>query len=418
MELIEQLNSCHKINNYSSSNLELITKKTPALNKDNNNLNQEINKKLEKNPQAVQIYNSKMTNEKEKEIKDKLFKEIATQKTSNLNKYANIPTFQKEDFSPILNNLEKINNEKNSIKTPAINSNTDNKNSNYQRLSNLRKKKESKLDKQNLVIKEFKIGESININNNYSNSNTKNINDVSHNCLLEKINEVNVNEEENIYSKDDNSINNNDDINNINEINDINNNDNNLNINFDLKNFIIENFEIIFLSKKEKKNNEKKIPSDAMKIFSKNRPFIFPIKQKVDCFSVTITKEKKIQITNKNIQGLIKILIIMTLYFGMWFMMAVFINNLVEKYGSSTFSVCILPVFTMFFVKLIVTANVQFFIMAVVLKYRGKRYLNIVKKPMVDFIIFKALVHPMALDHFESILFYQEYLKYWRIKQI
>ena len=82
-----------------------------------------------------------MTNEKEKEIKDKLFKEIATQKTSNLNKYANIPTFQKEDFSPILNNLEKINNEKNSIKTPAINSNTDNKNSNYQRLSNLRKKK-------------------------------------------------------------------------------------------------------------------------------------------------------------------------------------------------------------------------------------------------------------------------------------
>ena len=28
--------------------------------------------------------------------------------------------------------------------------------------------------------------------------------------------------------------------------------------------------ELIFLSKKEKKNNEKKIPSDAMKIFSKN----------------------------------------------------------------------------------------------------------------------------------------------------
>ena len=103
---------------------------------------------------------------------------------------------------------------------------------------------------------------------------------------------------------------------------------------------------------------------------------------------------------------------ILPLYFFMWIMMSIFINNLVEKYGSSTFSVCILPIFTMFLVKLIVTANVQFLIMTIVLWYKGKMYLKVAKKPLLDKIIFAALVHPQALDHFESILFYQEFLRY------
>lgn len=195
--------------------------------------------------------------------------------------------------------------------------------------------------------------------------------------------------------------------------NDINNEINN---NFNQKNFIIEMFEIIYISKK-KQNKDKKV--NVVKIFYQKRPFIFPMKKKLtDCFLINITKQKEIEITTRNFQGMLKSLIIMSLFLFMWFCMAVFINNLVEKYGSSTFSVCILPIFLMFFVKLIVTANVQFFIMAVVLKYKGKAYLNIVKKPPVDKIIFSALVHPMALDHYESILFYREYLRYYRFKDI
>ena len=41
----------------------------------------------------------------------------------------------------------------------------------------------------------------------------------------------------------------------------------------------------------------------------------------------------QIKITKKNFQGLLKTSIILALFFFMWFMMAVFINNLVEKYG-------------------------------------------------------------------------------------
>ena len=74
--------------------------------------------------------------------------------------------------------------------------------------------------------------------------------------------------------------------------------------------------------------------------------------------------------------------------------------------------------------------------MAVILFYKGKNYLNkqtkspvdIVeghfpnipvmvselwreKKTIYEMIVFKGLVNPMALDHFQSILFYREYLR-------
>jgi len=324
------------------------------------------------------------------------YNKIPHPNSSNLKSYSKIPdrsvSFFNIEDSPhnILNKLCENNNKNNS---PICE-----RTSTHQRKSNMEKKRKSKLEKKNLVIEEeFNIEE-----------------DVSSRNLMSKL-DLNENNEivENINE-------------NLNKLKENNENNNNNNINNDIieeNNIIItyeiESFEVTYIideNKNNKKDKEKKQKS-SMKIFQKNRNFIFPMKKDlVECFIINITGQEKIKITKKNFQGLLKTSIILALFFFMWFMMAVFINNLVEKYGSSTFSVCILPIFIMFFVKLVITANVQFFIMAVILKYRGKRYLNIVRKPLIEKVVFMALVHPMALDHFESILFYQEYLNYRRAK--
>ena len=275
-----------------------------------------------------------------------------------------------------------------------------------QRKNNLSKKRKSKLDKKNMSIKEFVPGDIIKTDKN----NSQEIGNLSltNNSQLELLSLPRINEE-----SLDNT--NNTKYNGYNCGNLIIENQNFGNV----ENF--ENFEILgkennFKIFGKKVNKIKKI----MIIAEKKRTYTLPIKNinKISCFVVNITVLKYSKVTNKSGQSMTKAFIILLLYVFMWYMMAVFINNLVEKYGSSTFSVCILPIFTMFLVKLIATANVQFFIMAVVLKMYGKSYLNIAKKPILQKILFAGLVHPMALDHYESILFYQEYLRYRKYKLI
>lgn len=363
--------------------------------KNNNNPKEKMSKKEE-------IDYDKFTQIQGLSVKSVLKKENISQKISeksekyeknSMSNYSKIPEYSNLDIYDLNNPyiIQQEINSKHHKDTKGIKTNFD------QRNKNIKIRNKSKLDKENIILKNFMINEDLSDRSLLSKSkiNNKSILDLSNNALL------NLNKEQNINENNISFDNENNDMENIN------------NKSYDHKNFEIEKFHVIFKSKEKNKGKTN------LKIFEKKRPFIFPLKKNViSCFYLNITPQKKIKITSKNLQSTIKIFVIMSLYFFMWLAMAIFINNLVEKYGSSTFSVCILPIFTMFLVKLVFTVNIQFFIMAIVLKFRGKSYLNIVKKPPIEKIVFSALVHPMALDHYESILFYQQYMRYMKFAKL
>ncbi len=150
-------------------------------------------------------------------------------------------------------------------------------------------------------------------------------------------------------------------------------------------------------------------------IYHKKRHFIFAIRKinnkSPECFQIIIKKETKIKLSKFKLKNFLKTIVMFLMFIFLWVMLSFFINELVNKYGDSVFEMCIFPVFYMFLVNLIIVLNLKFLLMTIILYKKGKIYINMQKKPFFDLILFKCLVSPMALDHFESIINYQEYVK-------
>ena len=383
----------------------------------NNNLNSKKNKDTLNNYQekkeeedkdnlirlAIALNVSKKSNKKKKHSINSDNNNIKVNSSQSLSHISNnfenfpnkpIPVFEDNLNSPYDNILNRLKNFESKNENNLIRRNI--KIDNKQRLENLKAKSKSKLDTKNLIVKDFVFEE-----------------DNSDRSMLNNVSQLVINENNNNEENKENKI-----------------------IAYE-----IETFEIFYPSKantksknikknknnnqndnisnneKDNFNNKQNKPQKVLKFFYKTRNFTLPVKSiQVDCFVINITENKDIKVRQKNIQSIMKTFIIFLIFFALWILMAVFINNLVEKYGSSTFSVCIMPIFTIFLVNLFFTANIQFFIMAYILKTRGWKYLNTVKKDLIEQVIFMALVHPHALDHYMSIMFYQEYLKYHRYK--
>jgi len=172
---------------------------------------------------------------------------------------------------------------------------------------------------------------------------------------------------------------------------------------------IVKNDEIIYIANKEKKIKK------YSKIFEiKKRSYNFYIKNtKVDCFQISIINYKSIRNRKQQITSNIKFIFIIFLYFYLWFQLFIFIQSIYMSYGDNIFKICVMPLISMIFTKLVIIENIMILLTTLVLFFKGKYYTSIrrEKYTLLKKIIFNAFVPPMAFEHYEALVMYMQYTK-------
>ena len=149
------------------------------------------------------------------------------------------------------------------------------------------------------------------------------------------------------------------------------------------------------------------------KIFDhKKRIFNFYIKNRtVSCFKISITNPQPINDLAQVIKSYMKTGLITFLYLFLWFYLAIFIQSIYKQYGKNIFKICVMPLISMLVIKLCITVNIIMFFTTVVLYYFGDYFSNRKKYALFPLIIFKALVPPLAFQHYEALKFYVQFMK-------
>jgi len=173
--------------------------------------------------------------------------------------------------------------------------------------------------------------------------------------------------------------------------------------------FINNEIEISFLGKKEIIKNPKK-----MFITFGKRTFNFPIKDlnKIYCERITITEYSKINNLIIEMRSISKSTIYFFVFIFLWIYILIFIKTIYRQYGGNIFQICVLPLISMIFIKLLIEVNFFILITTIILHFKGKEYINNFKKKLVTKIIFKIFVPAPAISHYSAIITYQNLIKY------
>jgi len=160
---------------------------------------------------------------------------------------------------------------------------------------------------------------------------------------------------------------------------------------------------------KGKKEVIKKPKGFIVKISARN--YIFPIKDssKISSQTISIIKASVFSNLNNLIKTYTKIILIGTIYLFLWLFIAVFVESIYKQYGNNVFKICVMPLISMLFIKLVFIVNIMLLIATIIIYFRGKAYLNNAKNNIITTIIFQALVPPLALNHFSAITSYQSF---------
>lgn len=165
-----------------------------------------------------------------------------------------------------------------------------------------------------------------------------------------------------------------------------------------------ESFREFFKGKKEGITQLQK----KMIISISNRTFVFPIRDSscISCFKISITEISKINDFLLKFKSSLKIAIVFALYLFLWFYIAIFVQSIYKQYGNNIFKICVMPLISMLFIKLVFVVNLMFFLTNLVLYYKGNTFVNNSKKTPFSKIIFAALVPPPALNHYVAINYF------------
>jgi len=166
--------------------------------------------------------------------------------------------------------------------------------------------------------------------------------------------------------------------------------------------------EIFFKGKKEIIVNSQK-----MIVIHSTRSYTFPCKDpsRFSCQKISFTKASKIDYFKNFLKGYTKIILIGTLTLILWLYIAVFVKSIYKQYGNGIFKICVMPLISMLFVKLVIIMNIMFLIATIILYFKGKEFINTAKKNLLMIVFFKALVPPLALNHFTAIVTYQNFIE-------
>lgn len=167
----------------------------------------------------------------------------------------------------------------------------------------------------------------------------------------------------------------------------------------------IESFSESFLGEKETITQVKK---KKMIANINKRTFIFPLRElsHISCFKVSITEISVINDFLHRLKSSAKIIIMFAFYLLLWYYIAVFIQSIYKQYGDNIFQICVMPLISMFFIKLVFVVNIMIFVTTLLLHYKGASIVNSSKKNIYWNVIFIALVPPAALNHYMAINYF------------
>jgi len=169
----------------------------------------------------------------------------------------------------------------------------------------------------------------------------------------------------------------------------------------------IEKTEINYDALKKNKYKEKK-----KLIVIKKRGFIFPSNLNIfSCNQISITNIATLDYISGLIRTGIKTFIIIFLYLYIWLYLMVFIESIYKQYGKNIVKICVMPLISMLFIKLVITFNVMMFMTTVILYFWGDYFLNTIKLPLIPMVIFKGLVPPLAFHHYSALKLFRELIK-------
>lgn len=165
-----------------------------------------------------------------------------------------------------------------------------------------------------------------------------------------------------------------------------------------------KSFEEFFKGKKEDISQFKK----KMIISIRERTFVFPLRDtsSISCFRISITEISKADDFLIKFKSSLKIAIVFAVYLFLWFYIAVFVQSIYKQYGNNIFKICVMPLISMLFIKLVIIVNIMVLLTNIVLYYRGKDFVNKSKKNHFSKIIFAALVPPPALNHYIAVNYF------------
>jgi len=187
------------------------------------------------------------------------------------------------------------------------------------------------------------------------------------------------------------------------------NNDNNKDIsinNINNKLAITNEIAVHFKGKKEEIKKQKRF---IVKIAARNFVFHCKDSSKFSSHTISIVEASVFSHLMNLIKIYVKILLVGTIYLFIWFYIAIFVESIYKQYGKNVFKICVIPLISMLFIKLVIFVNIRLLIAACILYFKGKEYVNNKKNNLLMTIVFKALVPPLALNHFSAILSYQSF---------
>jgi len=175
--------------------------------------------------------------------------------------------------------------------------------------------------------------------------------------------------------------------------------------NYKIKEYKINHFSIR-IKAKNKINlfNQKKL----IFIFKKRKLIIsnkedMKIAKECNCLSISITERFKSIRNFMSFKQKAKVSIMLITYCILWFLLAIFIQNIYENYKNNVIKVCLTPLIMTLIVKVFIVSNIWMFFTTFLLFYFGKEYTIRVKSSKLIKILFKIFVPRLALNHYLAI---------------
>lgn len=129
--------------------------------------------------------------------------------------------------------------------------------------------------------------------------------------------------------------------------------------------------------------------------------------QEISCFKVSITKPKSFFEHTDSGKSWVKIFIILGIYLILWYFISIFVQNIYENYGENIFEICVLPLISMLFIKLLFTVNIKLLICTCVLYFSGDYFIRTKKFGILRKILLHLFVPIMAFKYYDALSFYK-----------
>ena len=102
----------------------------------------------------------------------------------------------------------------------------------------------------------------------------------------------------------------------------------------------------------------------------------------------------------------LKIFIIFGFFLYLWFGIANFIQIIYNKYANNIFELCVIPLITVFLMKIFITFNLLMLKTTLILYYFGQRFMRRRRPSFVGRIAKLLFVNDIAFIHYQAIDIY------------